>query len=99
MPAVKTFNFIHDLPGDAIVVFVKPRALSFYSGRKAAYVIRNIQPDKLAGLFKRMNAHYFLLCYENKKVNDDLLHAFISGNREKVKLIWRDNYFELYTDL
>jgi hypothetical protein len=99
MAAARTFNFIHDLPGDAIVVFAKPRALSFYTGRKAAYVIRNIQTDQLPGLFNRMNAHYFLLCHENKKVNDDLLNSFITGNREKLKIIWRDTNFELYSDL
>jgi len=99
LAAVRTFNFIHDLPDDAVVVFLKPRALSFYSGRKSAYFIRNIIPDQLPGLFNRMNAHYFLLCHENKKVNDELLKTFISGNREKLRIIWRDSYFELYTDL
>jgi len=99
MPAARTFNFIRDLPGDAVVVFVKPRALSFYSGRKAAYFIRDIQPEQLPGLFKRMNAHYFLLCNENKKVDDALLRSFIADNNSKLKIIWRDNYFELYTDL
>src|SRR6185436_20451292 len=82
--ATQTFSFIHELPGDAIVVFAKPRALSYYTGRKAAYFIRNIQIDQLPGLFNRMNAHYFLLCHENKIVNDDLLASFINANRGKL---------------
>ena len=99
MPAVRTFNYLHNLPGEPVVVFLKPRALSFYSGRKAAYVARNIGLDQLPALFNRMNAHYFLLCHENDEVNDVLLKSFIAGNKEKVKLIWQDNYFELYSDL
>jgi hypothetical protein len=99
IPAVRTFNYIHNLPGEAIVVFLKPRALSFYSGRKSAYVARNIRLDQLPALFNRMNAHYFLICNENEEVDDVLLKSFIAVNKGKVKLIWKDNYFELYSDL
>ena len=97
--AVRTFNFIHDLPGDAVVVFLKPRALAYYSGRKAAYVARNISREQLPGLFNRINAHYFLICHENEEVNDVLLKSFVTINKEKLKLIWNDSYFDLYSDL
>lgn len=99
IPAVRTFNFIHDLPGDAVVVFLKPRALSYYSGRKAAYVARNISVDQLPELFRRINAHYFLICNRNEEVNDVLLKSFVAANREKLKLIWQNVHFELYSDL
>jgi hypothetical protein len=99
LPAVRTFNIVNELPGDAVIVFLKPRALAFYSGRKAAYVARNISQEQLPALFSRMNAHYFLLCHENEEVNDVMLKSFIANNRDKLKLIWQDNYFELYSDL
>ena len=82
-----------------MVVFLKPRALSYYSGRKAAYVARNTRVDQLPELFNRINAHYFLICHENDEVNDVLLKSYIAGNKEKLKLIWSYSYFELYSDL
>jgi len=97
--ATSTFNFIHELPGDAVVVFLKPRALSYYSGRKAAYVTRNTKVEQLPELFSRINAHYFLICHENEEVNDMLLKSFIELNKKKLKRIWHNNYFELYSDL
>ncbi|CAN5436858.1 hypothetical protein BH11BAC1_BH11BAC1_03230 [soil metagenome] len=98
-PAVEAFEFINHLPGEVVVVFMKPRALSCYSGRRAAYVTRNIQPDALEGIFSRMNAHYFLICKENEEVNDLMLKKFISTHRNDINLVWQNRFFELYTDL
>ncbi|MEO8085580.1 MAG: glycosyltransferase family 39 protein [Bacteroidota bacterium] len=98
-PAVEAFEYINNLPGDDVVVFLKPRALSFYAGRKAAYVTRNIQPDALKGLFGRLNAHYFLICNENEEVNDMMLKNFIAVHKDDIKLLWQNSFFELYTDL
>ena len=73
-PAVEAFGFIsRQLSADAVVVFLKPRALSFYSNKRAAYVTRNIKQEELRDSFRRMNAHYFLICNENDEVNDVLL--------------------------
>lgn len=98
-PAVDAFNYISKLPEDAVVVFLKPRALSFYTGKKAAYVARNTQPAQVRGLFARINAHYFLVCNENEEVNDVMLNNFISANKNELKLIYQNNWFDLYTDL
>lgn len=98
--AVEAFTYIHEkLPADAVVVFIKPRALSFYSGRKAAYVMRNVAADELNAIFRRMNAHFFLLCRENEEVKDVVLEKFISENKDEVRSIWNNEYFNLYSDL
>ncbi|MCX6274980.1 MAG: phospholipid carrier-dependent glycosyltransferase, partial [Bacteroidetes bacterium] len=98
-PAVEAFEYISHLPDEAVVVFLKPRALSFYSGKRAAYVTRNVKPDEIRDLFKRMNAHYFLLCSQNEEVNDVILKKFIVDHKSELKLIWHNNNFELYYDL
>jgi hypothetical protein len=99
LPAAEAFAYIHNLPGDAVVVFLKPRALSYYSNRKAAYVTRNIPPDQLLDLFRRIHAHYFLLCNENEEVNDVMLKKFLEDNKNEVSMIWQNSLFDLYTDL
>jgi len=99
-PAVETFDYISQhLPVDAVIVFIKPRALSFYSGKKAAYVARNITSEKLPGLFRRMNAHYFLICNENDEVNDVMLKNFVIENKNELQLIWQNSFFDLYAGL
>ena len=98
-PAVETFDFIHHLPEDAVVVFLKPRALSFYSGRRAAYVTRSISQEDLPELFNRMHAHYFLVCDESDEVNDVLLKKFVEDHKTELKLIYQDSQFYLYSDL
>jgi len=98
-PARKAFEFINQLPAESVVVFLKPRALSYYSGRRAAYVTRNIRPEELPALFSRLNAHYFLVCNENEEVNDVLLKNFIAENKDHVSRVWQNSYFELYSDL
>ncbi len=98
MPAVEAFEYIRHLPDDAVVVFLKPRALSYYSDKHAAYVTRNTRPDEIRELFLRMNAHYFLVCSQNEEVNDVILKKFIEDNKNELKLIWHNSYFELYSD-
>ena len=98
-PAVEAFEYISHLPEEAIVVFLKPRALSFYSGKSAAYVTRNVKPEEIRDLFNRMNAHYFLLCSRNEEVNDVILKKFIADHKSELRLIWHNNNFELYSDL
>jgi hypothetical protein len=97
--AVEAFAYISRLPEGAIVVFIKPRALSYYSGKHAAYVARNIRPAELPGLFRRMNAHYFLLCHENDEVNDVLLEKFVEENKAGLTLTWQNDLFDLYSDV
>ena len=97
--AVEAFEYIRRLPEEAVVVFLKPRALSFYSDKRAAYVPRNVKPDEVRGLFRKMNAHYFLLCSQNEEVNDVILKKFIADYKSELRLIWHNNNFELYSDL
>jgi hypothetical protein len=98
-PSIEAFVYISKLPEDAVVIFLKPRALSFYSGRRAGYVTRNIQPADLKNLFARLHAHYFLICRENDEVNDVLLNNFIAENKNDLKLVWQNSFFDLYSDL
>lgn len=98
-PAAEAFEYISHLPEEAVVVFLKPRALSFYSGKRAAYVTRNVEPEEIRDLFRRMNAHYFLLCSQNEEVNDAILKKFIADHKSELRLIWHNNNFELYSDL
>lgn len=99
LPAMEAFQYIKRLPDSAVVVFLKPRALSFYSGKRVAYVMRNVQPDQLPELFARMNAHYFLLSNRNEEVNDVILQKFIADHRDRLKLLWHNVNFNLYSDL
>ncbi len=98
-PTIETFEFISKLPEGSTVVFLKPRALSFYSGRQAAYFTRNIIKDELPALFNRMNAHYFLLCNENEEVFDPVLINYIEEHKHELNEVWKNKYFTLYTDL
>lgn len=98
-PAVEAFQYIGSMPDDAVVVFLKPRALSYYSGKRAAYVARNVKPEEIRDLFRRMNAHYFLLCSQNEEVYDAILLKFIEAHKSDLRSIWKNESFELYTDL
>ncbi len=99
-PAREAFRFIaQQLPADAVIVFLKPRALSFYSGKQTTYAARNIKSDELKNSFSRMNAHYFLICNENDEVNDVLLKKYLLQHKDETHLIYQNQYFDLYDDL
>ena len=97
--AMEAFDYIRHLPTDAVVVFMKPRALSFYSDRRSAYVQRTTKPQDLEELFTRMNAHYFLVPTKNGKLHDMLLEKFIEDHGDDLKLIYKNSTFNLFTDL
>jgi len=82
-----------------VVIFVKPRVLSFYAEKKAAYMPGLLsKPDELYASFQRMNAHYFLEC-RNKETKDERLLNFLEGNKDVVHLVWNNEQFYLYTDI
>jgi len=93
------FSFIRNLPSDIVVAFVKPRALSFYTNKKAAYVIRTISAKQNYEAMQRMNVHYFLIGTNNKQLTDLPMQKIIVSYKDKMRIIWQNGDFILYNAL
>jgi hypothetical protein len=87
------------LPSDAIIAFVKPRALSFYSDKKTAFAVRTLTPEQNYEAMRTMNVHYYLLGKNDPQLNDKPLKNVIAVYADKVKVFWQNDDFILYNSL
>ena len=91
--SVEAFEYIKsNLPSDAIIAFIKPRALALYTNRQA-YIFSQQKPFQLAGKFKNHEDIYLLL---NSELQDASLENAITNYPDQVQLIWSNSKYKLF---
>jgi hypothetical protein len=97
--AQSTLGFIkNDLPEDAVIVFAKPRAISFYTGKKSAALSRRISFVEMHNAFQRTNTHYIMIKANDEEVNDPKLREYVSVYKDELRVLWQNEGFTIYTD-
>lgn len=80
-------------PEDALIVFIKPRALARFTGRNSMAHLPESTPVEVYKQFEAIGPTHFLLYSE---LPDPALENYIRTNRREIELIWRNQYFRLY---
>jgi len=96
--AIEAFSCIkNNLPGDAVIEFEKPRALSLYTGRKGFHVNTTLSLDSIKRDLEDAGVSYILEIQEPiEKYVKNNLKLFIEGDSSQVKIIWSNDKFKLY---
>ena len=91
--SIEAFEYIkNNLPSDAIIAFIKPRALALYTNRQG-YIFRQQKPYQLIDRFKNHDDIYLLL---NSELQDTSLENAIANYPDQVHLIWGNSRYRLY---
>ena len=91
--SIEAFEYIkNNLPSDAIIAFIKPRALALYTNRQG-YIFRQQKPYQLTDRFKNHDDIYLLL---NSELQDTSLENAIINYPDQVHLIWGNSKYKLY---
>jgi len=66
-------------PKDAVIICAKPRAIQWYTGRRATYLIDGVLPARIDSAFAQLNARY-LICERTGRPGafaDDKMNAYL----------------------
>ncbi len=94
--AQETFTYIRNNISDtALIVFNKPRALAFYSGKKTT--IHNWDKNAVENCLRlqQLNAKYYLF---NSGIQDESYNELIAYKKPNLKPIYENGQFILYED-
>lgn len=91
------FQFIHDkIPPDKGIMFSKPRALTYFTGRKT-YVNTELAPlNVIQSEIDKFKPDFFLLSYE---ASDDSIKKYFSKNPPQWKVVYSAEKFALLQNL
>ncbi|MBW6491407.1 MAG: hypothetical protein K0B15_09475 [Lentimicrobium sp.] len=78
---------------NARIVFIKPRALARFAGRKSMSHHPLSKASEIYHEFQYLNPTHFLVYSE---LPDPALVHYLQTNQNEVRLIWRDEFFRLY---
>ncbi len=92
--SVEAFNYIIEhTPDSSRFNFIKPRALSLYTGRRAMShrPLQNL--SEIQNSFTKNQIEYILV---NDEISDDSLKYFVKSRSSELDLIWSNPKFKLY---
>lgn len=94
--ALETFKYIrYHLHDDAVIVFIKPRALSLYTEKYAlANNSKERNPFRLDYLYKKYGVDYLL--QNISEIPDSALMVYLNAFPNRCKLIYSNKDFRLY---
>ena len=83
-------------PEDAVIAFIKPRALTRYSHRNAFSGQPKSTPIEIYQQMQKLKPTHYLLYSE---LPDPALENYVKTNRNEIEMIWQSPYFRLYRNL
>jgi len=90
----EAFKWIKDnTPKDAVIAFVRARALSLYAERTGFANLPGQDIVPMHESFMKAGVNYFL---ESKSLSDESFRRYISMNRDKLDHVWGNSEFDLY---
>jgi hypothetical protein len=96
--AVEVFNYIKThIPKNAIIDFMKPRALALYTDRKGYAHNENYTLQELKQKFDEIGVSYILY---NEPFGwyapDEVLKEYIKVYKDNLILLWNNNMYKIY---
>jgi hypothetical protein len=91
--SLQAFNFIRtSTPQAAVISFVKPRALFYYTGRRSFCPFVEADTDTIVD-YENFGTDYVLICSDFPW---DLQQGYVERNPEEFALEWSNERFKLY---
>ncbi len=94
LESIEAINYIkQNTPSSAFFLFIKPRALSLYTGRACFSANPQASIKTIGQQIAEYKLNYILY---NKNISGGAISKFIDSNSNTLQLIWQNNLYKLY---
>lgn len=97
--AQEMIQFVREkTPENAVIVFLKARAMSFYTNRHTTYRLELQNEQANDSMFQRVRVTHLVKCIDpnNSELNNSSFESYFSANEDHYTEIWRNRVFAVY---
>ena len=97
--AKEMIQFVREkTPENAVIVFLKARAMSFYTQRHTTYRLELLSEQANDSMFQRIHVTHLVKCIDpnNSELNNSSFEKYFSVNADRYTEIWRNRVFAVY---